>query len=530
MKRKLIILLACCFAVVHNLTANEAISFTWQGAQYGKGFYITATNGKQFTINWGDGSAIVTKTGTGGSQVIIPTYTNTGIYTVSITGTTIDCLFTAFDCSSSLVGFVNQITNLDVSACKSLLVLNCAGNQLSNLDISECKALINLNLSSNQLTSLDLSSNLVLQQLNCSYNSLIDLNISANTALTVVNFGRNQLAVIDLSTNLALQHLDCSYNQISDLELLVNTALEELYCYNNLLTNLDISSNTALKYLHCRDNFLTNIDLSKNLALERLYCHSNQITNLDLSKNTALIYLYTSDNPLTYLDVSSNTALQYLECSNNSLTDLDLTTNTALFYLQCLNNHLHLSNLYNFSQKISEKYWKWLGTQTLVKQTVVVGEAIDFSEQKEFGSISTIFSVEKNGLPAHSSDYTETNGIITFFNVGNYTVTMTNSAIISNPYYPAKVIANFEVILAGGVGIAEILANSISIYPNPTKAELRIESGDLRVEKVEILDISGKIVLASHETSINISQLSAGIYFVKLKTEIGELTKKVIKE
>jgi len=79
-------------------------------------------------------------------------------------------------------------------------------------------------------------------------------------------------------------------------------------------------------------------------------------------------------------------------------------------------------------------------------------------------------------------------------------------------------------------GIFEVLANSISIYPNPTKGEIRIESGELRVEKVEILDITGRTVLTSHETTLNISQLSAGTYFVKLKTDKGILTKKVIKE
>jgi hypothetical protein len=75
-----------------------------------------------------------------------------------------------------------------------------------------------------------------------------------------------------------------------------------------------------------------------------------------------------------------------------------------------------------------------------------------------------------------------------------------------------------------------VLVNSISIHPNPTKGELRIESGDLQVEIVEILDITGRAVLISHESTINISQFSTGTYFVKLKTEKGELTKKIIKE
>jgi len=59
---------------------------------------------------------------------------------------------------------------------------------------------------------------------------------------------------------------------------------------------------------------------------------------------------------------------------------------------------------------------------------------------------------------------------------------------------------------------------------------LKIESGELSVKKVEIYDVTGKTVLTSHVTTIDISHLQAGIYFIKLKTDKGELTKKVIKQ
>jgi hypothetical protein len=68
------------------------------------------------------------------------------------------------------------------------------------------------------------------------------------------------------------------------------------------------------------------------------------------------------------------------------------------------------------------------------------------------------------------------------------------------------------------------------IYPNPTNGKLYIESGGLQIEKVEIFDITGRTVFTSYETTIDLSQLSPGTYFVKLKTDRGELTKKVIKE
>jgi hypothetical protein len=76
----------------------------------------------------------------------------------------------------------------------------------------------------------------------------------------------------------------------------------------------------------------------------------------------------------------------------------------------------------------------------------------------------------------------------------------------------------------------------ISLYPNPTNGELRIESGKLRVENMELFDIYGRKQnvsvenLSSVESRLDISHLSAGIYFMKIYTEIGEVVKKVLKE
>ena len=82
----------------------------------------------------------------------------------------------------------------------------------------------------------------------------------------------------------------------------------------------------------------------------------------------------------------------------------------------------------------------------------------------------------------------------------------------------------------GSASVVDVLANSIFIYPNPTKGELIIENGDIKIEGVEFYNVGGKKVLSGTETKIDISQFSAGVYFVKIKTDIGELTKKVIKE
>ena len=77
---------------------------------------------------------------------------------------------------------------------------------------------------------------------------------------------------------------------------------------------------------------------------------------------------------------------------------------------------------------------------------------------------------------------------------------------------------------------------SVVIYPNPTTGELRITNYELGIEGIEIFDVYGKKLLSHHLITsssnhlINISHLSAGMYFVQVKTETGTITKKVVKE
>ena len=89
------------------------------------------------------------------------------------------------------------------------------------------------------------------------------------------------------------------------------------------------------------------------------------------------------------------------------------------------------------------------------------------------------------------------------------------------------------------LGINENLFENITVFPNPTTGELRIETGGLRIEKMEIFDIYGRNVginlqaypeNSESETVLNIAHLSVGVYFLKINTEIGQVIKKVLKE
>ncbi|MCL2302714.1 MAG: S8 family peptidase [Lentimicrobiaceae bacterium] len=78
----------------------------------------------------------------------------------------------------------------------------------------------------------------------------------------------------------------------------------------------------------------------------------------------------------------------------------------------------------------------------------------------------------------------------------------------------------------------KLLLDNVSIVPNPTTGELKVVAGELKIDKIEVFDIVGKVVL-SHlpiNQKIDISNLNNGIYFIRISTKQGEIVKKVVKQ
>ncbi len=78
----------------------------------------------------------------------------------------------------------------------------------------------------------------------------------------------------------------------------------------------------------------------------------------------------------------------------------------------------------------------------------------------------------------------------------------------------------------------ELLANSVKIYPNPVDNILTIDSEMVPLTKVEIFSILGKKVkeMDSGFKSLSMDNLSTGIYLVRIHSENGSTTRKLIKK
>jgi hypothetical protein len=87
------------------------------------------------------------------------------------------------------------------------------------------------------------------------------------------------------------------------------------------------------------------------------------------------------------------------------------------------------------------------------------------------------------------------------------------------------------------VGIDSWLANSVNLYPNPAKevvnVECRMQNEEWDGATVEVLDVYGKLLqtveMTSEITSLNVSGLANGMYFVRVTTEQGAVTKTFVK-
>lgn len=71
----------------------------------------------------------------------------------------------------------------------------------------------------------------------------------------------------------------------------------------------------------------------------------------------------------------------------------------------------------------------------------------------------------------------------------------------------------------------------LMVYPNPAKELLNISTNSLNIEKVGLIDMTGKTVISqdsqSSSVSINISGLCKGIYTVLIQTAEGSVYQKI---
>lgn len=103
-----------------------------------------------------------------------------------------------------------------------------------------------------------------------------------------------------------------------------------------------------------------------------------------------------------------------------------------------------------------------------------------------------------------------------------------------NGYYAVEITENACVdtstcMLINSVGLIESrYGDNFNVYPNPTSSQLIIAGNHLMINEIKIIDITGKVVksITIDLESVDVSDLPYGIYFIKIITEDGTISKK----
>jgi hypothetical protein len=90
---------------------------------------------------------------------------------------------------------------------------------------------------------------------------------------------------------------------------------------------------------------------------------------------------------------------------------------------------------------------------------------------------------------------------------------------------------NVSIVVSVCIGINEANVASLSIYPNPSTGVFTIDFGSVSKSSVEVFNVVGSRVVAkefnSQSAKLDMTGFDAGIYFIKVSTNNGQVTKKV---
>lgn len=155
-----------------------------------------------------------------------------------------------------------------------------------------------------------------------------------------------------------------------------------------------------------------------------------------------------------------------------------------------------------------------------------------YPSTNEMGAIEFMETGEDCGLQLHNSFESS---YFAFISGGfEYSVMQDGTGLVlnlTNGLFGYATFKNYPL------SISDFSKNKLQLYPNPVKNELFLSSkngaGNLNVK---IFNIEGKLLSTqtmevANQTSINVSQLTSGIYFLNIEDENGNtIIKKFIKE
>jgi len=275
-----------------------------------------------------------------------------------------------------------------------------------------------------------------------------------------------QVLTSDVENVTELEIFGYDYFELSDLTGIQDfTSLEKLSITFSEITELDVSQNLQLKELNCGNNWLSEIDVSYNTLLEVLY-----IGNYDGDVGPF--------NMIEEIDLSSNPNLHTLNAQD-------------MLVLKRIN--LKNGNN-NFDMTIDIGVYPWIDWNDP-----------DYDPYEIYNTIC--IEVDDADLALNNE-----------FPYSDWIITNPHTAYIFT-----------DDMVQCSLSTQSFAQNKISIYPNPVSDMLYFETAGVTIEKVMVFDLSGRKILEQNQVStISVSDLQKGSYILKIFSDKGVQTEKVV--
>ncbi|WP_420572077.1 InlB B-repeat-containing protein [Kordia sp.] len=253
------------------------------------------------------------------------------------------------------------------------------------------------------------------------------------------------------------------------------------------------------------------------------------ISNTDTGRN-ALLWFRT-DVATTHNGILTNCTITNNSLNGTATTVAGVVTMSRVggtANLEIYNTIIWNNTLSNGTEQVSVRKW---------------------DTQSNPNSVTVANSLASDGF----SNWTNTSNIVTadpMFNdpsTEDYTLIVGSPAIDAgdNMFFPASILedVNGNTRIIGGtidMGAYEydstlsteevaVIPLDFTVYPNPAKATLNIQTSK-NIQTINIFDMTGKHVLATNQTTIDVSRLQAGMYVLQVTSNQKNSTKRFIKQ